>query len=265
MRQTKNDSVEASKMGQALGWKTDTIFNRFCKMVMKIDQYRHKTFFSTFNVISMQTIPCLSKKYGKLVCRLTIKRQAWRRECPTENNNRCFFRLHDWNIFFICLAPYRNITTRTVPIQSSRVHKENVLTCKSEGYPKAEVIWQNGDYHDLSNKANTSYETGTNQLYHVTSTLTIDIRINETFRCIFWNKQLQENTSAVFIISGNISELKYDNTFIVRYSLGGLNHYLFPNLDKILKKHNVERNGYSWVLGMIIRDSNVFIMLGFFN
>ncbi|XP_014464263.1 programmed cell death 1 ligand 1 [Alligator mississippiensis] len=99
-------------------------------------------------------------------------------------------------------APYRNITTRTVPIQSSRVHKENVLTCKSEGYPKAEVIWQNGDYHDLSNKANTSYETGTNQLYHVTSTLTIDIRINETFRCIFWNKQLQENTSAVFIISG---------------------------------------------------------------
>ncbi|KAK1200008.1 PD1L1 protein, partial [Pygoscelis papua] len=70
------------------------------------------------------------------------------------------------------------------------------LTCQSEGYPQAEVIWQNREYEDLTDKANTSYETGSDQLYRVTSTLTIKSRIDEIFYCIFWNKELQENTSA---------------------------------------------------------------------
>ncbi|NWV62640.1 PD1L1 protein, partial [Malurus elegans] len=89
-------------------------------------------------------------------------------------------------------APYRIITPGVV----STGHNEWKLTCQSEGYPEAEVIWQNRDYEDLSDKANTRYESGSDQLYLVTSTLTIKSGIDETFYCTFWNKELQENTSA---------------------------------------------------------------------
>ncbi|NXG55368.1 PD1L1 protein, partial [Hemiprocne comata] len=89
-------------------------------------------------------------------------------------------------------APYRTITQGVV----STGDKEWKLTCQSEGYPQAEVLWQNSKYEDLTHKANTSCETGSDQLYRVTSTLTIKSRIDEIFYCIFWNKELQENTSA---------------------------------------------------------------------
>uniref|UniRef100_A0A8C5TN77 Ig-like domain-containing protein n=1 Tax=Malurus cyaneus samueli TaxID=2593467 RepID=A0A8C5TN77_9PASS len=57
-------------------------------------------------------------------------------------------------------APYRIITPGAV----STGHNEWKLTCQSEGYPEAEVIWQNRDYEDLSDKANTRYESGSDNL-----------------------------------------------------------------------------------------------------
>uniref|UniRef100_A0A8C5X3U4 Ig-like domain-containing protein n=1 Tax=Malurus cyaneus samueli TaxID=2593467 RepID=A0A8C5X3U4_9PASS len=85
-------------------------------------------------------------------------------------------------------APYRIITPGAV----STGHNEWKLTCQSEGYPEAEVIWQNRDYEDLSDKANTRYESGSDQLYLVTSTLTIKSGIDEIFYCTFWNKELKK-------------------------------------------------------------------------
>ncbi|NXN97591.1 PD1L1 protein, partial [Rhinopomastus cyanomelas] len=89
-------------------------------------------------------------------------------------------------------APYRTITQQVVDIGDGEWN----LTCQSEGYPQAEVIWQNKEYEDLTDKANTSYEGGSDQLYRVTSTLTIKSRIGEIFHCMFWNRELGENTSA---------------------------------------------------------------------
>ncbi|XP_071588123.1 programmed cell death 1 ligand 1-like isoform X1 [Heliangelus exortis] len=97
-------------------------------------------------------------------------------------------------------APYRTITQGIV----SQGGNEWKLMCQSEGYPLAEVIWQNKEYEDLTYKANTSYKTGSDQLYRVTSTLTIKSRVGENFYCIFWNKELQENTSAILHIADSI-------------------------------------------------------------
>uniref|UniRef100_A0A8C0GA93 CD274 molecule n=1 Tax=Chelonoidis abingdonii TaxID=106734 RepID=A0A8C0GA93_CHEAB len=102
-------------------------------------------------------------------------------------------------------APYRNITKRTVTVQGTAGHSEWELICQSEGYPKAEVIWHNGEHQDFSAKANTTYEAGTDQLYSVTSTLKTNTSVNETFHCVFWNKEFKENTSAILIIPGNVS------------------------------------------------------------
>uniref|UniRef100_A0A8C8SWY8 CD274 molecule n=1 Tax=Pelusios castaneus TaxID=367368 RepID=A0A8C8SWY8_9SAUR len=124
-------------------------------------------------------------------------------------------------------APYRNIITRTVTVQRTTGHNEWELTCQSEGYPKAEVIWQNGELKDLSEEANTSYETGTNQLYSVTSTLRINTSINESFLCIFWNKELKENISSTLIIPGyevvgpRINSRRYFGTAVVVFALFG--------------------------------------------
>uniref|UniRef100_A0A8C5TRP5 Ig-like domain-containing protein n=1 Tax=Malurus cyaneus samueli TaxID=2593467 RepID=A0A8C5TRP5_9PASS len=114
-----------------------------------------------------------------------------------------------------CLIEYGELTTKQSPETPYRIitpgavstgHNEWKLTCQSEGYPEAEVIWQNRDYEDLSDKANTRYESGSDQLYLVTSTLTIKSGIDEIFYCTFWNKELQENTSAILHIAGNISQ-----------------------------------------------------------
>ncbi|XP_009998952.1 PREDICTED: programmed cell death 1 ligand 1-like [Chaetura pelagica] len=97
-------------------------------------------------------------------------------------------------------APYRTITQGVV----STGDNEWKLTCRSEGYPQAEVLWKNREYEDLTHRANTSYETGNDQLYRVTSTLTIKSRTDEIFFCIFWNKELQENTSAILHIPDSV-------------------------------------------------------------
>uniref|UniRef100_A0A8C3EDS5 Uncharacterized protein n=1 Tax=Corvus moneduloides TaxID=1196302 RepID=A0A8C3EDS5_CORMO len=94
-------------------------------------------------------------------------------------------------------APYRIINQGV----GSTGHNEWKLMCQSEGYPEAKVIWQNRDYDDLTDKANTRYETGSDQLYRVTSTLTIKSGIDEVFYCIFWNKELQENTTGILHIA----------------------------------------------------------------
>ncbi|XP_037229809.1 programmed cell death 1 ligand 1-like isoform X3 [Falco rusticolus] len=99
-------------------------------------------------------------------------------------------------------APYRTITQGVVSTRDN----EWKLTCQSEGYPQAEVMWRNRRYEDLTDKANTSYETGSDQLYRVTSTLTIKSRIDEFFYCIFWNKELQENTSAILHIAARANK-----------------------------------------------------------
>ncbi|XP_025939364.1 programmed cell death 1 ligand 1 isoform X2 [Apteryx rowi] len=100
-------------------------------------------------------------------------------------------------------APYRTINQGVV----STGDKEWKLTCQSEGYPKAEVIWQNEKYQDLTDKANTSYEAGDDQLYRVTSTLTIKSRADEFFHCIFWNEELQENTSAILYVADSAEDI----------------------------------------------------------
>ncbi|XP_032941108.1 programmed cell death 1 ligand 1-like isoform X2 [Catharus ustulatus] len=96
-------------------------------------------------------------------------------------------------------APYRIINQGVV----STGHNEWKLTCQSEGHPEAEVIWQNRNHEDITDKASTRFETGSDQLYHVTSTLTIKSGIDEIFYCIFWNKELQENTSAILHIAAD--------------------------------------------------------------
>ncbi|XP_021236975.1 programmed cell death 1 ligand 2 isoform X2 [Numida meleagris] len=110
---------------------------------------------------------------------------------------------------YLCLidyqgADYKYITLevkasyKTINTQKTRKWNEDkfAFICQSEGFPLAEVFWQNEKNFSLSGSANTTYTLTADGLYNVTSILIFNQNMNENYSCIFWNKELNENTSA---------------------------------------------------------------------
>ncbi|NWY42548.1 PD1L1 protein, partial [Sylvia atricapilla] len=89
-------------------------------------------------------------------------------------------------------ASYKRINTQVVRIPGE---DKFVFMCQSEGFPLAEVFWQNGNFN-LSGSANTTYTLTANGLYNVTSILIFKPNMSENYTCVFWNKELNEETSA---------------------------------------------------------------------
>nr|XP_056704877.1 programmed cell death 1 ligand 2-like [Euleptes europaea]XP_056722673.1 programmed cell death 1 ligand 2-like [Euleptes europaea] len=89
-------------------------------------------------------------------------------------------------------APYKRIN-----IQKIKDPEEEglILICQSEGYPLAEVSWHDGRNPNTSMIANTTFEL-TDGLFNVTSTLRVKQSISGNYTCVFWNKKLNEKTSA---------------------------------------------------------------------
>ncbi|XP_065600352.1 programmed cell death 1 ligand 2-like [Cyrtonyx montezumae] len=123
---------------------------------------------------------------------------------------------------YLCLidyqgADYKYITLevkasyRIINTQEIRKWNEDKIAfiCQSEGFPLAEVFWQNEKNFSLSRSANTTYTATADGLYNVTSILTINQNMNENYSCIFWNKELNENTSA-YIYSLALMSTQYD-------------------------------------------------------
>ncbi|NXL93664.1 PD1L1 protein, partial [Alectura lathami] len=90
-------------------------------------------------------------------------------------------------------ASYKKINTQII-----RKWDEDkfVFTCQSEGFPLAEVFWQNEKNFSLTGSANTTYTLTADGLYNVTSTLTFKSNTSENYSCTFWNKEWNEKTSA---------------------------------------------------------------------
>ncbi|XP_069096358.1 programmed cell death 1 ligand 1-like isoform X1 [Pleurodeles waltl] len=107
-------------------------------------------------------------------------------------------------------APYSTINTKLSTFLTDSGMQERQMECQSQGYPKAEVIWLN-EWKDISEKAITSYTVSTDLLHNVTSVLQIKGSENNTYHCIFWNKELQQNTTATFILSDEIDHTLWPN------------------------------------------------------
>ncbi|XP_060093354.1 programmed cell death 1 ligand 2-like [Heteronotia binoei] len=90
-------------------------------------------------------------------------------------------------------APYRRIN-----IQKIKDPEEEglILICQSEGYPLAEVSWHDGRNPNVSMAANTTFELTDEGLFNVTSILRVKQNISGNYTCVFWNKKLNEKTSA---------------------------------------------------------------------
>lgn len=91
--------------------------------------------------------------------------------------------------FFYYPASYKEINTYLLRIPGV---DEVELTCQAEGYPLAEVYWEN-----VSVPANTSHIKTADGLYQVTSILRLKLHPGRNVSCVFWNANMDERTSAV--------------------------------------------------------------------
>ncbi|KFQ18294.1 Programmed cell death 1 ligand 2, partial [Merops nubicus] len=109
---------------------------------------------------------------------------------------------------YLCLIDYQGVDYKYITLEVKASYKrintqvmrkpsedKFVFICQSEGFPLAEVFWQNENFN-LSGFANTTYTVTTEGLYNVTSILTFKPNTNTNYSCVFWNKELNGETSA---------------------------------------------------------------------
>ncbi|XP_060618268.2 programmed cell death 1 ligand 1 isoform X1 [Anolis sagrei] len=94
-------------------------------------------------------------------------------------------------IYLDVKAPYKKIH-----FQKRKEKAELSLTCQSQGYPLAEVSWQNEESTNLSGLAFTTHQITEDGLFNITSTLRVKPGNHGNYSCAFWNRELNENTSA---------------------------------------------------------------------
>ncbi|NWI78007.1 PD1L2 protein, partial [Dryoscopus gambensis] len=109
---------------------------------------------------------------------------------------------------YLCLIDYQGVDYKYIALEVKASYKrintqvmrilgedKFAFMCQSEGFPLAEVFWQTENFN-LSGPANTTYTLTADGLYNVTSILTFKPNTTENYTCVFWNKELNEETSA---------------------------------------------------------------------
>ncbi|NWR67037.1 PD1L1 protein, partial [Bucorvus abyssinicus] len=109
---------------------------------------------------------------------------------------------------YLCLINYQGVDYKYITLEVKASYKrintqvirkpgedKFVFMCQSEGFPLAEVFWQNENFN-LSGSANTTYTLTADGLYNVTSILMFKPNMSENYSCVFWNKELNGETFA---------------------------------------------------------------------
>ncbi|XP_030423767.1 programmed cell death 1 ligand 2-like [Gopherus evgoodei] len=130
---------------------------------------------------------------------------------------RCLIDYRGADYKYITLEVKASYTRINVQIMSEPAEEELVLTCQSEGFPLAEVFWQNEKNLKVNGSVNTTYTLTTDGLYNVTSMLIFKPNASENYSCIFWSKELNEETSYIFTLARQTAVVgkKSLNLFII--------------------------------------------------
>lgn len=89
------------------------------------------------------------------------------------------------------------------PESNLRPGDEVALTCVAYGgYPKADVIWQDGSGRNLTDNITTSVVANEQGLFTMTSVLTAVLEPNSSFSCRLINPLLSEERSIFVTVTG---------------------------------------------------------------
>ncbi|CAB1339527.1 unnamed protein product [Coregonus sp. 'balchen'] len=101
-------------------------------------------------------------------------------------------------------APYSKPLVTLEPDSNLRPGDEVALTCVAYGgYPEADVLWQDGGGHNLTDNVTTSLVANEEGLFSMRSVLTVTLEPNSTYSCRLTNPLLGEDGHASVTITGS--------------------------------------------------------------
>ncbi|XP_047219902.1 CD276 antigen [Girardinichthys multiradiatus] len=123
-----------------------------------------------------------------------------------EGSYTCFVRVQEYNsaaLLLLVAAPYSKPEVTLEPESNLRPGDELALTCVAYGgYPKANVIWQDGSGRNLTDNITTSVVANEQGLFTMTSVLTVVLEPNSSFNCRLINPLLSEERSIYVTVTG---------------------------------------------------------------
>nr|CAI9710955.1 unnamed protein product [Rangifer tarandus platyrhynchus] len=114
-----------------------------------------------------------------------------------EGSLTCFVSIRDFGSAEVSLqvaAPYSKPSMTLEPNKDLRPGDTVTITCSSyRGYPKAEVLWQDGQGVPLTDNVTTSQMANEQGLFDVHSVLRVVLGANGTYSCLVRNPVLQQD------------------------------------------------------------------------
>ncbi|KAF7665039.1 hypothetical protein LDENG_00156380 [Lucifuga dentata] len=127
-------------------------------------------------------------------------------EVADEGSYTCFVRVEDYSSAALLLqvaAPYSKPVVTLEPDSNLRPGDEVGLTCVAYGgYPEANVLWQDGSGHNLTENVTTSLVANEEGLFSMHSVLTVMLEPNSTYSCRLKHPLLGEEGYAFVTITG---------------------------------------------------------------
>uniref|UniRef100_A0A8C6WCH4 CD276 antigen n=1 Tax=Nannospalax galili TaxID=1026970 RepID=A0A8C6WCH4_NANGA len=125
---------------------------------------------------------------------------------PDEGSFTCFVSIRDFGSAAVSLqvvAPYSKPSMTLEPNKDLRPGDIVTITCSSyQGYPEAEVFWQDGQGFPLTGNVTTSQMANEQGLFDVHSVLRVVLGANGTYSCLVRNPVLQQDAHGSVTITG---------------------------------------------------------------
>ncbi|KAJ1078865.1 hypothetical protein K5549_010316 [Capra hircus] len=122
-----------------------------------------------------------------------------------EGSFTCFVSIRDFGSAAVSLqvaAPYSKPSMTLEPNKDLRPGDTVTITCSSyQGYPKAEVLWQDGQGAPLTGNVTTSQTANEQGLFDVHSVLRVVLGANGTYSCLVRNPVLQQDAHGSITIT----------------------------------------------------------------
>nr|XP_036866025.1 CD276 antigen isoform X4 [Manis javanica] len=126
-----------------------------------------------------------------------------------EGSFTCFVSIRDFGSAAVSLqvaAPYSKPSMTLEPSKDLRPGDTVTITCSSyQGYPEAEVSWQDGQGAPLTGNVTTSQMANEQGLFDVRSVLRVVLGANGTYSCLVRNPVLQQDAHGSVTVSSHRS------------------------------------------------------------